>query len=153
MKDQYVGDIGDFGKAFLLKHLAKYRTDLVFCDPDNGIHQQEDGNSEQHVYLRDLRRYWLHEQSLLIYHHLNRTANHEARIQEMKVRLQREFNKSGVSHDRLPRGTARAYFLCVQETHYSRFSEEDKNLTEAIRPLLFTKTQWARLAKPCERHP
>jgi hypothetical protein len=122
--------------------------ELVFFDPDNGISLAA-GASEKHVYIPDLQRYSKRGQSLLIYHHLSRSEGHNHQITRMKAALEDELKGSKVFSYRLCRGTARAYFLCVQPLHQERIAGRD--LIWAIAPLEMPKAEWARKGKCCSR--
>jgi hypothetical protein len=124
--------------------------ELVFFDPDNGIDLNA-GSSAKHVYLSELKRYWSRGQSVLIYHHLSRTGSHERQIGNLELKLSDAFPNSFTLVYRLRRGTARAYFLCVQPKH--RNHVQGREVIEPLAPLQLTKRDWARLAKSCIAHP
>ncbi len=90
---------------------------VVFCDPDNGIanpdSSKEESGSVQHVRFQELER--LHEQGhgLVVYHHLNRTADHVSQVRDWNNRFMR------LSPDakavRFGRGNSRAFFVIPSE--------------------------------------
>lgn len=100
--------------------------ELVFFDPDNGLrHSSEKCNHAKgwrYVYYEDLERFWARGQSLIVYHHLGRTAGqcHEdqikAKISEVKSRLT---DATDVEPLHFRRGTGRAYLLVIRKHHQS----------------------------------
>lgn len=116
--------------------------ELIFFDPDNGI-DLENRTSEKHVYIGNLREYWIRGQSLLIYHHLHRSDSHSTQIETLTKVLEKSMNGSEVLPYRLCRGTCRVYFLCVQPTHLERLSGKER--IESIAPLQVPKRKWVRI--------
>ena len=97
--------------------------DVVFCDPDNGISETVDPlrkNGPKYVYVGDLKRFTERGQSLVVYHHLGRRAGAVDQIGYWAERL-----RSSLSLSCPPlalwyhRGTARAYFIVMQDSHRS----------------------------------
>jgi hypothetical protein len=127
--------------------------DLVFFDPDNGI-GGENGTSPKHVYYSELNEYWKRRQSILVYHHLNREkqseeerSSHQSQIERVTGALRNELAGANVLWHRMRRGTARVYFLCVQDAHFPML--EGRSSIPSIQPLLHTKSEWRKLAKTC----
>ena len=91
--------------------------DVVFCDPDNGIHFDDSCRSLRHVSALELRQLFDAGHSLVVYHHLNRSAPHSEQI---KVGLSRLSEVSGgapswAAHFR--RGSSRVLFVLAQSRH------------------------------------
>ncbi|MGP8186525.1 MAG: hypothetical protein ACLQHF_18220 [Terracidiphilus sp.] len=129
--------------------------DLVFFDPDNGI-GGEDGISPKHIYYSELDEYWEGGQSILVYHHLNREkkseeekSSHQSQIEQVTENLSNKLKNSKVLSYRMRRGTARAYFLCLQPGHVHKV--EVRSDITSIQPLLHTKSDWRKQAKTCTR--
>jgi hypothetical protein len=145
----YKGYFDENGKREIRSREAYQRligseTDLVFFDPDNGLAEGLPV-SAKHVYLQELQNYWKSGKSLLIYHHLPQRRLAEPVISGWTERLS-EFEDCCITPFRFRRGTARVYFLCIQPDHVERArGREVADL--AFTPLLFTKTQWAKLRR------
>ena len=95
--------------------------DVVFCDPDNGISETVDPlrkNGPKYVFVEDLKRFAARGQSLIIYHHLGRQGSAVKQIRYWIENLRSSLNFS-CSPLALwyHRGTARAYFIVMQESH------------------------------------
>ena len=90
-----VGDVGDFGKYGLLRALtgtwpvAEPRLslgvgrDVVFLDPDKGLAPPSAGlSSTEHAYVRELEAFVQNGQTVVVYHHLGRTATHPVQMRD-----------------------------------------------------------------------
>ena len=106
-------------------------TGVVFCDPDNGISETADPlrkNGPKYVFIGDLKRFAKRGQSLVIYHHLGRRSTAVQQIKYWAKSLQ-----SGLNLSRPPlalwyhRGTARVYFIAMQEPHQSILEKRVEN--------------------------
>jgi hypothetical protein len=97
MQNRYVGDVGDYGKFALLRKLTgrANRCVLVFTGiPPDTLYFADEyprgllapeievksvpktaPNAGKYVYWDELRAFWDAGQSLVIYHHLNRTMS------------------------------------------------------------------------------
>ena len=64
--------------------------DLVFVDPDNGLHNEA---SEKHISLEEVK-HLAKKHSLLIYHHLSRNQNHKTQIEYRLKTLKKEIGGS-----------------------------------------------------------
>lgn len=102
---------------------ATENADVVFCDPDNGISEKVDPlrkNGPKYVFVEDLKRFTERGQSLVVYHHLGRWAGAVDQVRYWVERL-----RSSLSLSCPPlalwyhRGTARAYFIILQDSHRS----------------------------------
>jgi hypothetical protein len=99
--------------------------DLVFFDPDNGIEAKSVPaghlKAGKYVFWDDLLPFWARGQSLVIYHHLNRTAS--ANEQE---KVLRDLFRSRVGEVSLllpllfRRGSCRHFWILGQKRHMER---------------------------------
>ena len=95
--------------------------DVVFVDPDNGIGTTAQASSKfgaKYVLLEELIPYLDRGQTLVIYHHLNRSATADTQIGLSGTRLRDIFGRNGrCSAVRFRRGSARVFFLISQDEH------------------------------------
>ena len=96
--------------------------DVVFFDPDNGfetpsvpIHSLKAG---KYVYLDELNLFWERGQSLIVYHHLNRSASVEQQTHILRKRLLAEFSDAVFVRSILfRRGSCRHFWILAQRDH------------------------------------
>lgn len=96
--------------------------DLVFFDPDNGLetasvarHSPKGG---KYVFWDELLPFWDRGQSLIIYHHLNRTASVARQTEVLQGRFASEFGATAFIRPFLfRRGSCRHFWLVSQERH------------------------------------
>ena len=95
--------------------------DVVFVDPDNGIGTTAQASTRfgaKYVLLEELIPYLDMGQTLVIYHHLNRTATADVQIRLSGTRLGDIFGRnSRCSAVRFRRGSARVFFVVQQKEH------------------------------------
>ena len=95
--------------------------DLLFLDPDNGIHAGAmTGEPRELKWARvdELRAYLGRGQSLVVYHHLGRSAPHVEQIESWRQTLHEEFGLSQPPFAvRFTRGRARAFFVLPADPH------------------------------------
>jgi len=96
--------------------------DLVFFDPDNGLETPSIGNSHpkagKYIFWEELVPFWQRGQSLVVYHHLNRTMS----ASEQTGRLYRDFsrrlaNPALVLPMTFRRGSCRHFWVVAQQRH------------------------------------
>jgi hypothetical protein len=111
-----------------LRQAVKFSTDaeLVFFDPDNGIEtasvQRHSPKSGKYVYWEELVPFWQRGQSLLIYHHLNRTASVARQSEMLRAKFEERFPDAGLLNCFLfRRGSCRHFWLVAQERHVDGF--------------------------------
>jgi hypothetical protein len=111
-----------------LREAVKFSADaeLVFLDPDNGIEtasvRRHSPKSGKYVYWEELLPFWRSGQSLLIYHHLNRTASVVRQSELLKAKFQERFSDAGLLRYFLFRkGSCRHFWLVSQERHAADF--------------------------------
>lgn len=95
--------------------------DLVFLDPDNGIAGQVEKHSlraPKFVFLDEILAFAYRDQSVLVYHHLNRRTPAEAQIRKLLRILEGTSPKRvEVTVLRYHRGTARTYTILAVRRH------------------------------------
>ena len=95
--------------------------DVVFVDPDNGIGTTSQASSRlgaKYVLLEELLPYFNRGQTLVIYHHLNRSATADKQVRLLGTILGNLFDRYGhCSAVRFRRGSARVFFVIPQEEH------------------------------------
>jgi hypothetical protein len=99
--------------------------DLIFLDPDNGIECASVSSTglkgPKYCYLEEIASFIERDQSLVIYHHLNRSAPHPKQNQEMITRLYEKLNLVAKGFEAtaliFSRGSSRAYFILTAHRH------------------------------------
>ena len=116
--------------------------DVVFFDPDNGLevpsHSPRSLRGPKYVYYDDLRSCWERGQSLVVYHHLGRSAGAGEQISAQCQKLREKLPGAEPVALRYRRRSPRVYFVLSRPEHDSR-------LRSAIRT--FLDSPWA-----CARH-
>ncbi|MDD5615514.1 MAG: hypothetical protein PHH85_04865 [Candidatus Methanoperedens sp.] len=110
-------------------------SELVFFDPDNGICIKDEDKSPKHVYCNEIRDYFENGQSLVVYQHADRTDKFNNVLLDKKDKLikELEINNNQIICLRYKRGSARAFFIIMQQEH-------SVCITKAIND--FLKTKW-----------
>ena len=96
--------------------------DLVFLDPDNGIEcvsvKRTGNKGPKYAFWEDMDAFIGRGQSIVVYHHLNRTGSHleqvERKLRQMNERYGNGFESAVVI---FKRGTNRAYFVLAAPQH------------------------------------
>ena len=99
--------------------------DIVFLDPDKGLAPPSAGlGSTEHAYVAELEALVRRGQTVVVYHHLGRTAAHPVQMRDWAERLAREL-RLDVEPQILwyRRGTARAYFVIPADAHAKAMGE------------------------------
>ncbi len=99
--------------------------DVVFLDPDNGFAPRSAGpSSTEHAYVHELKTLVQRGQTVVVYHHLGRTATHPVQMRHWAARLAHELRLEAEPHVLwYRRGTARAYFVIPADAHAGTISE------------------------------
>ena len=99
--------------------------DVVFLDPDKGLAPPSAGlSSTEHAYVRELEAFVRRGQTVVVYHHLGRTATHPVQMRDWAERLARELRLDAKPHVLWYRkGTARAYFVIPADAHAKTIDE------------------------------
>ncbi|UPK27021.1 hypothetical protein [Bradyrhizobium sp. 195] len=103
-------------------HLAMQACDLVFFDPDNGLETASvarySPKGGKYVFWDELSLFWDRGQSLVIYHHLNRTASVAKQTEALQEKFASRFGADAfVRHFLFRRGSCRHFWLVSQERH------------------------------------
>jgi hypothetical protein len=113
--------------AWLAKALrATAGCELVFFDPDNGLETKSvpahSPKSGKYIYWDELLPFWERGQSLLIYHHLNRTASVHRQAEILKEKFAAKFPDAGAIRFFLfRRGSCRHFWLVTRNNHFDQF--------------------------------
>jgi hypothetical protein len=96
--------------------------DLIFLDPDNGIEcksvERTDLTGPKYVYWDEIGFFVDRGQSVVIYHHLNRSCPSTVQVERFRIefckRMPRDCKTSNIIYRR---GTRRAYFIVTAAKH------------------------------------
>ena len=119
---------------------SSVNAEFVFLDPDNGIEtasvQRHSPKSGKYVFWDDLQPFWQRGQSLLIYHHLNRTAPIEMQAATLRAKFEERFPDAALLRFFLFRkGSCRHFWLVAQQHHVEAFQRAtDELIQSAWRP-------------------
>ena len=93
--------------------------DLVFADPDNGIRStlhsagSHRNSAVKHAYLNELAAFAARGQSLVVYHHADRSAVTAVQAQRRLADLAREAGVVSIAAVRASRGTTRLFLVAA----------------------------------------
>ena len=98
--------------------VATRHCEMVFLDPDNGMETPSVGKRSpkagKYIYWEELDPFVRREQSMIIYHHLNRTERSETQVDKLgarfRERLPRHYSLLGLT---FRRGSRRTFWLCL----------------------------------------
>jgi hypothetical protein len=101
---------------------ATVSCDLVFFDPDNGLETpsvpRRARKAGKYVFLDELKPFWNRGQSLVVYHHLNRTASVRVQTDILRERFSANFPKAAILKSLLfRRGSCRHFWIVGQKRH------------------------------------
>ncbi len=89
--------------------------DLVFFDPDNGVEvasvPKHGLKSGKYIYWDELSPFWQRGNSLLIYHHLNRTASAARQVEVLAQRFVAKLDGAKILPLVFRRGSSRVFWL------------------------------------------
>jgi hypothetical protein len=96
--------------------------DLVFFDPDNGLETpsvpRHAAKAGKYVFWDELKPFWDRGQSLVVYHHLNRSASVQAQSEVLKTKFLAQFSDAGEIMSLLfRRGSCRHFWIIGQKPH------------------------------------
>lgn len=110
-------------RVWLARALAATRgCDLVFADPDNGIRSTRHpagshrNRAVKHAYLNELATFTARGQSLVVYHHADRSAATPVQAQLRLSDLAREAGVAPIAAVRASRGTTRLFLVAASAT-------------------------------------
>ncbi len=107
--------------------------DVVFFDPDNGFEvpsvPKYRPKAGKYIFFDELRAFWDRGQSLIVYHHLSRTASAINQTNILKRRLTENFPDAGLILPLLfRRGSCRHFWIVAQDRHQSELKDGIKAL-------------------------
>jgi hypothetical protein len=107
--------------------------DVVFFDPDNGLETSsvERGTPKagKYVFWNELAPFWQRGQSLVIYHHLNRTASVPRQTEILRQKFLQNFPDAGLLKPLLfRRGSCRHFWVVGQAAHASALAARIENM-------------------------
>jgi hypothetical protein len=96
--------------------------DLVFCDPDNGLETssvpRHAPKAGKYIYWDELKQFWMRGQSLVVYHHLNRSAPVRVQTEVLRKRFITNFPDAALLKFLLfRRGSCRHFWIVGQKQH------------------------------------
>lgn len=104
--------------------------DLIFADPDNGIRPvshrvpAHHTKAAKHAYLDELAAFAARGQSLIIYHHADRTVEVEQQARRRLADLARDVPVQPIAAVRASRGTVRLFLLGAATASHARYLTE-----------------------------
>jgi hypothetical protein len=114
--------------SWLARALSATKTcDLVFFDPDNGFEvssvPKNHSKAGKYIFFDELNLFWRRGQSLVVYHHLNRTASVSEQTKILRKRIVERFRDASLVRSVLfRRGSCRHFWIIGQSKHASRLS-------------------------------
>jgi hypothetical protein len=110
--------------------------DLIFFDPDNGIETKSvpihSPKSGKYIFWDELMPFWDRGQSLLIYHHLNRTAPIERQTEILKEKFSAKFaDASAIQYFLFRRGSCRHFWLVANKRHATQLKARTQALLQS----------------------
>jgi hypothetical protein len=122
------------GRITRLRHRADWLSkaltvtsccDLIFFDPDNGFETRSvpkyAAKAGKYIFFDELSRFWERGQSLVVYHHLNRTASVREQTKIVRERLVATFENPPLLRSILfRRGSCRHFWILGQTRHASQ---------------------------------
>jgi hypothetical protein len=93
--------------------------EVIFLDPDNGIQCQSSRTTgPKHALWGEIKAFAMRGQTVVVYHHLNRSAPHEEQIKLLRREFQERMPDGFETfHTVFRRGTRRAYFVAAAPPH------------------------------------
>jgi hypothetical protein len=115
---------------------ATAECDLVFLDPDNGLetpsvpkHSRKAG---KYVFWDELISFWKRGQSLVVYHHLNRSASVQDQTKSLRQRFLTNFGDAAfISALLFRRGSCRHFWVLGQAHHEPKLCSRINNMVKA----------------------
>jgi hypothetical protein len=129
--------------TWLKKALASAKDhELVFLDPDNGIEtasvQPHSPKSGKYVFWNEVAEFWKAGHSLIIYHHLNRTATVARQAHVLKAKFRERFPDAPLlRYFLVRRGSCRHFWIVAQDAHAQALAESVERISQtALRECL-----------------
>jgi hypothetical protein len=102
--------------------------ELVFFDPDNGLETRSvpkhHPKAGKYIYWDEISEFWNRGKTLLIYHHLNRTASSSDQVQTLSRRFKTALPGAEVVPLVFRRGSSRVFWLIHRADKLGRELEE-----------------------------
>ena len=99
---------------------ATAECDLVFFDPDNGLEitsvPKQHLNAGKYIYWDELIPFWRRGQTLLVYHHINRTMSADRQIRDLRRRFRAMLVDAKVVPLVFRRGSCRVFWLLCRNS-------------------------------------
>jgi hypothetical protein len=107
--------------------------DVVFLDPDNGIEcksvSRTDLKGPKYVYWDEIESFVDREQSIVVYHHLNRSCPSTEQVEFLRSEFSRRMPANcEISKIIYRRGTRRAYFIVMTSKHREDITNKLSNM-------------------------
>lgn len=115
--------------------------DVVFVDPDNGIGSTTQAYSRlgaKYVLLEEVVPYFAKNQSVVIYHHLNRRSSADDQIYDRLEQVRRRLGTEVIAL-RYHRGSARVLLVCPSLIHQRVLSDRINKMTTSAWSQHFTR--------------
>jgi hypothetical protein len=91
------------------------KCELVFFDPDNGLEvasvPKHHPKAGKYIYWNELAPFWQRRNTLLIYHHLNRTVSAARQVEALALRFATELDQAAIVPLVFRRGSSRVFWL------------------------------------------
>ncbi len=121
------------GKAARLQQRARWLAgaaravkscDIVFFDPDNGFETpsvtKDSPRAGKYIFIDELKSFWRSGHSLVVYHHLNRTASVATQTQSLRRLILNHFPDAALVRAVLfRRGSCRQFWIIGNSQHAS----------------------------------
>jgi hypothetical protein len=118
--------------------------ELVFFDPDNGLEvasvPKHHPKAGKYIYWDELEPFWQRGNTLLIYHHLNRTVSAARQVEALALRFATEFDHAVIVPLVFRRGSSRVFWLIHHGENVGRELES--------RAVNLLKGGWSRHFRP-----
>jgi hypothetical protein len=115
---------------------ATAECDLVFLDPDNGLETpsvpRHSRKASKYVFWDELSSFWKRGQSLVVYHHLNRSASVQDQTKALRQRFLNNFGDAPFIRALLFRhGSCRHFWILGQPQHGPKLSSRINAMIKA----------------------
>jgi hypothetical protein len=125
-------------KEWLARALvATDRCDLVFVDPDNGVRRSDHGvpshrnKTEKHAYFDELREFSARGQSLVAYHHADRSTTVDRQAHLRLADAAEQLSIEPLAAVRASRGTNRLFLVLPAARHRSNLEMRLRDLEKS----------------------
>lgn len=110
--------------------------ELVFLDPDNGLEtasvQRHSPKSGKYAFWNELAEFWGNGHSLIVYHHLNRTATVVQQAEVLRAKFGERFPDAPlIRHFLARRGSCRHFWIVGQKKHAQALSRSIEAISQS----------------------